>query len=104
MEKEWEPIQFDIISYKNTGTYILKCSEDTSQMLDDHIVMTQSMSFSPFKKAFESRIGNWESKLQISQVILLPCFIKLVFLYLRTEQVQKYFYFFIFHFSQVFCN
>lgn len=70
MEKEWEPIQFDIISYKNTGTYILKCSEDTSQMLDDHIVMTQSMSFSPFKKAFESRIGNWESKLQISQEVL----------------------------------
>ena len=38
------------------------------QMLDDHIVMTQSMTFSPFKKAFEERISTWENKLKTTQV------------------------------------
>ena len=71
MEKEWDPIYFEIKDYKNTGTYILKASEETSQLLDDHIVMTQSMSFSPYKKPFEDRISNWENKLKTTQV----CFI-----------------------------
>jgi hypothetical protein len=65
------PIYFEIKDYKNTGTYILKASEETSQLLDDHIVMTQSMSFSPYKKPFEDRISNWENKLKTTQV----CFI-----------------------------
>lgn len=68
MEKEWEPVLFEIMPYKETGTYILRSSEETSQLLDDHIVMTQSMSFSPFKKPFEERISSWESKLRTTQV------------------------------------
>lgn len=70
MEKEWEPVNFEIIPYKETGTYILRSSEDTGQLLDDHIVMTQSMSFSPFKKPFEERINTWESKLTTTQDVL----------------------------------
>ncbi|RUS78759.1 hypothetical protein EGW08_013475 [Elysia chlorotica] len=70
MEKEWDPVVFEIMPYKNTGTYILRSSEETSQLLDDHIVMTQSMSFSPFKKPFEDRISNWESKLRTTQDVL----------------------------------
>ncbi|KAK0056678.1 dynein heavy chain 1 axonemal-like isoform X1 [Biomphalaria pfeifferi] len=70
MEKEWEPVLFEIMPYKETGTYILRSSEETSQLLDDHIVMTQSMSFSPFKKPFEERISSWESKLRTTQDVL----------------------------------
>ena len=70
MEKEWEPVMFDILPYKETGTYIVKMSEETNQLLDDHIVMTQSMSFSPYKKPFEDRISTWESKLRTTQVCL----------------------------------
>ncbi|XP_059176982.1 dynein axonemal heavy chain 1-like [Physella acuta] len=70
MEKEWEPVMFEIMPYKETGTYILRSSEETSQLLDDHIVMTQSMSFSPFKKPFEDRISTWESKLRTTQDVL----------------------------------
>ncbi|ESO89348.1 hypothetical protein LOTGIDRAFT_210379 [Lottia gigantea] len=70
MEKEWEPVSFEIMPYKDTGTYILRSSEDTSQLLDDHIVMTQSMSFSPYKKPFEERISSWESKLRTTQDVL----------------------------------
>ncbi|XP_062252615.1 dynein axonemal heavy chain 1 [Platichthys flesus] len=70
MEKEWSVILFDVLPYKDTGTYILKSPDEASQMLDDHIVMTQSMSFSPFKKTFEGRINSWESKLRMTQDVL----------------------------------
>ena len=39
--------------------------ENISQMLDDHIVMSQSMSFSQFKKPFEERISKWEMQLSL---------------------------------------
>ncbi len=68
MENEWTPVVFEILSYKETGTYIVKASDDISQLLDDHIVMTQSMSFSPYKKPFEDRISVWENKLRTTQV------------------------------------
>ena len=32
-------------------------------MLDEHIVMTQAMQFSPFKKPFEGEIEEWNTKL-----------------------------------------
>lgn len=68
MEGEWKPVMFEIMEYKDTGTYIMKGSDECTQLLDDHIVMTQSMSFSPFKKPFEERINTWEGKLRMTQV------------------------------------
>ena len=70
MEGEWKTVNLEIIAYKNTGTYIMRSADEVSQLLDDHIVMTQAMSFSPFKKPFEGRIATWESKLQITQDVL----------------------------------
>lgn len=68
MENEWESVLLEISAYKDSGTYIMKSGEESAQQLDDHIVMTQAMSFSPYKKPFEQRITNWESKLQTTQV------------------------------------
>ncbi|KAM4613811.1 dynein axonemal heavy chain 1 [Polymixia lowei] len=70
MEQEWLAVMFDVLPYKKTGTYILKSPDEASQLLDDHIVMTQSMSFSPYKKPFEDRITTWESKLRMTQDVL----------------------------------
>jgi len=70
MEQEWNPVNLDIMPYKETGTYIMKIGEELSQLLDDHIVMTQSMSFSPYKKVFEDRINNWDNKLQMTQDVI----------------------------------
>ncbi|XP_068442262.1 dynein axonemal heavy chain 1 [Clinocottus analis] len=70
MEQEWSAILFDVLPYKETGTYILKSMDEVLQLLDDHIVLTQSMSFSPFKKTFEDRINTWESKLRMTQDVL----------------------------------
>lgn len=72
MEKEWSVILFNVLPYKETDTYILKSPDEASQLLDDHIVMTQSMSFSPYKKPFEQRINSWETKLKLTQVGLPP--------------------------------
>lgn len=72
MEKEWSTILFNVLPYKETDTYILKSPDEASQLLDDHIVMTQSMSFSPYKKPFEQRINSWETKLKLTQVGLPP--------------------------------
>ncbi|XP_029908318.1 dynein heavy chain 1, axonemal [Myripristis murdjan] len=70
MENEWSTIVFCVLPYKETGTYIIKSLDEASQLLDDHITMTQSMSFSPFKKPFEDRITAWESKLRLTQDVL----------------------------------
>ena len=70
MEQEWNSVNLDVIPYKETGTYIMKIGEDVSQLLDDHIVMTQSMSFSPYKKVFEDRISSWEGKLIMTQDVM----------------------------------
>ncbi|XP_013988847.1 dynein axonemal heavy chain 1 isoform X2 [Salmo salar] len=70
MEHEWSTVTFEVLPYKETGTYILKSPDEASQLLDDHIVMTQSMSFSPYKKPFEERISTWESKLRMTQDVL----------------------------------
>ena len=43
---------------------------DAKQDLDEHIVTTQSMQFSPFKKPFEDRILNWNNKLKIMSDVL----------------------------------
>jgi len=68
MAQEWVPINFEVMPYKSTGTYIIKIGEEVSQLLDDHIVMSQSMSFSPYKKPFEERITKWENQLHTTQV------------------------------------
>lgn len=68
--QDWENVVFEVQPYKQTGTYIIKVPEEINQQLDDHIVLTQSMSFSPYKKQFEERIAAWETRLQITQEVI----------------------------------
>ncbi|VDD79452.1 unnamed protein product [Mesocestoides corti] len=70
MIDDWENIIFEIQPYKTTGTYVIKITEEINQQLDDHIVLTQSLSFSPYKKPFEERIASWEKRLQITQEVI----------------------------------
>ena len=70
MEEEWEPILLEIIAYKETSTNIMRSGDESAQQLDDHIVMTLAMSFSPYKKPFEARIMTWENKLRITQDVM----------------------------------
>ncbi|KAL0223335.1 hypothetical protein P9112_002725 [Eukaryota sp. TZLM1-RC] len=70
MESEWEGVTFFIKEHGSTGTYIMGGADNIIQQLDDHIVMTQSMSFSPFKGPFEERISKWEDLLKSVQLII----------------------------------
>ncbi len=79
----------EISAYKETGTFIMKSNEETGQMLDDHIVMTQAMSFSPYKKPFEGRITTWENKLRTTQVSSTLIIQNLLFLSLMFHKIFR---------------
>ena len=60
MKRDWEAVDFTLMPFKNTGTFSVAGFDDAMALLDEHIVLTQTMQFSPFKKAFEEEIEEWE--------------------------------------------
>ncbi|XP_068082967.1 dynein axonemal heavy chain 1-like [Anabrus simplex] len=70
MQKEWEGMEMEVTPYKETGTYIMKIADEVTSMLDDHISITQQISFSPFKAALETEISDWETRLHLTKKVL----------------------------------
>lgn len=73
MQREWEGAEMAVLDYRETKTYVVRVEEAVTQMLDDHIVMTQSMTFSPYKKPFEERIIKWEQQLNLVSEMHVAC-------------------------------
>lgn len=56
-------IEFKLPQFKNTTTSYITGFDDAMNMLDEHIVTTQAMGFSPFRGPFEKDIEEWQQKL-----------------------------------------
>jgi len=64
MINAWDNMKFDCSEpYRNTQTYILKGADEVIALVDEQIVITQAMQFSPFNKPFKEDIDAWAEKL-----------------------------------------
>ncbi|XP_017769725.1 PREDICTED: dynein heavy chain 7, axonemal-like [Nicrophorus vespilloides] len=70
MMGEWAEMEFSVLIYKDTGTYIISAIDEIQVLLDDHIIKTQTMKSSPYIKPFEAEILQWEYKLMLLEDIL----------------------------------
>lgn len=65
MQADWKDCNFMLPHFKQTTTFFIAGFDDAMTMLDEHIVTTQAMTFSPFKKPFEKEIEEWNTKLML---------------------------------------
>ena len=65
MKKAWENQVFNLPRFKNTSTCTISGFDEALNLLDEHIVSTQGMQFSQFKKPYEDEINVWCSQLQL---------------------------------------
>ncbi|KMQ95743.1 dynein heavy chain axonemal [Lasius niger] len=70
MKEEWQEVYFELTLYRETGVSILTAVDDIQMLLDDHILKAQTMRGSPFVKAFEEEMQQWEEKLIMMQDII----------------------------------
>jgi len=63
MKEEWVNIDFMLKPFKKTGVCTVAGFDEAMTVLDEHIVLTQTMAFSPFKKPFEEEIEEWNTTL-----------------------------------------
>ncbi|XP_045521817.1 dynein axonemal heavy chain 1-like [Pieris brassicae] len=70
MQNDWAAKAMEMSPYKTTGTYIMKIADETLQLLDEHLLATQQLGFSPFKAAFELRIQEWDDKIRLTQKVV----------------------------------
>ena len=70
MEDEWNGMSFECLSYRETGTFVIKGTDDILGLLDDHIVKIQTLLGSPYVRGIIKLARSWEKKLQYTQAVI----------------------------------
>ncbi|KAJ7552701.1 hypothetical protein O6H91_06G065600 [Diphasiastrum complanatum] len=70
MERAWDGVEFVVLPYKDSRTFILGGLDDIQAILDDQIVKIMSMCASPFIKYFEDRATRWKTLIVNMQDLL----------------------------------
>ena len=63
MKAGWANLELILKPFKDTGTYVVGGFDDAMMILDEHIVLTQTMQFSPFKFFMLEEIEDWNTTL-----------------------------------------
>ncbi|CCW62408.1 unnamed protein product [Phytomonas sp. EM1] len=70
MRAKWESKSFVVDPYKDTGSFVLKDTQEVIELLDEHLNLTQQLQFSPFKEYFKESITDWERSLNLISDVL----------------------------------
>ena len=70
MVQDWVSIKWLLFPWKETGTFVLRDTDDIVTLIDDHLVKTQAMRSSPHVTHIKRRVLEWERKLQKTQNLL----------------------------------
>ncbi|XP_054243607.1 dynein axonemal heavy chain 12 [Indicator indicator] len=70
MQESWVSISFSTSVYRESGVHILSAVDEIQALVDDQIIKTQTMRGSPFVKAFDKEIREWENRLIQTQDII----------------------------------
>ena len=70
MQAAWTGVKFEYGPWHATGTTVLRGVDDLQQMLEEHLVKTQSLATSPYIGPFEDRVKLWLEKLNLVQEVI----------------------------------
>jgi adenylate kinase len=69
IEQAWKLASFELVNYRKNAVeekdkqYVLKTPDDIRQLLEDNILILQSLSASKYVRAIKQRVTEWERDL-----------------------------------------
>jgi dynein heavy chain len=69
IEEAWKKTQFDLINYRKGATeekdkqYVLRTPDEIKQLLEDNILILQSLAASKYVRAIKNQVTRWEKDL-----------------------------------------
>jgi dynein heavy chain len=70
MYSDLRSYSFEMVPYKSTDAFLVANTEDLTAMLDDQLVMLQTMLSSPYILTFMQRARNWKQTIKSVQELL----------------------------------
>ena len=70
MRDEWRRVEFGLVEYRDSGTYLLHKPEPIWELLDEHILKTMVIASSPYVKFLQTEVTYWKQTLIRVQDIL----------------------------------